>query len=296
MNIGMIGIGLMGHGIATNLQKHGHRLCLLEHAGNQPLETLLAGGATTRATPRDVAAESDLVILCVTGTPQVEAVVLGANGVLEGLRRDEIVIDCSTAVPTSTQRVAAAVHDAGGRFLDAPMTRTPKEAAEGRLNLLVGGERDVFEQCLPVLRCFAENITHVGPVASGHRMKLLHNFVSLGTIALLSEAAACALDAAIAPQVFIEVLASGGGGGTALKRLAPYLVGGDSSGLRFAMGNARKDLGYYHTMAEDAGAARSIAAAVLQTFAGAVDETGPDRFVPELVALLQHARRDNDRA
>jgi 3-hydroxyisobutyrate dehydrogenase-like beta-hydroxyacid dehydrogenase len=296
MNIGMIGVGLMGHGIATNLQKHGHRLCLLEHAGNQPLETLLAGGATTRATPRDVAAESDLVILCVTGTPQVEAVVLGANGVLEGLRRDEIVIDCSTAVPTSTQRVAAAVHDAGGRFLDAPMTRTPKEAAEGRLNLLVGGERDVFEQCLPVLRCFAENITHVGPVASGHRMKLLHNFVSLGTIALLSEAAACALDAAIAPQVFIEVLASGGGGGTALKRLAPYLVGGDSSGLRFAMGNARKDLGYYHTMAEDAGAARSIAAAVLQTFAGAVDETGPDRFVPELVALLQHARRDNDRA
>jgi 3-hydroxyisobutyrate dehydrogenase-like beta-hydroxyacid dehydrogenase len=292
----MIGIGLMGHGIATNLQKHGHRLCLLEHGGNQPLETLLAGGATTRATPRDVAAESDLVILCVTGTPQVEAVVLGANGVLEGLRRDEIVIDCSTAVPTSTQRVAAAVHDAGGRFLDAPMTRTPKEAAEGRLNLLVGGERDVFEQCLPVLRCFAENITHVGPVASGHRMKLLHNFVSLGTIALLSEAAACALDAAIAPQVFIEVLASGGGGGTALKRLAPYLVGGDSSGLRFAMGNARKDLGYYHTMAEDAGAARSIAAAVLQTFAGAVDETGPDRFVPELVALLQHARRDNDRA
>jgi 3-hydroxyisobutyrate dehydrogenase-like beta-hydroxyacid dehydrogenase len=296
MNIGMIGVGLMGHGIATNLQKHGHRLCLLEHGGNQPLETLLAGGATTRATPRDVAAESDLVILCVTGTPQVEAVVLGANGVLEGLRRDEIVIDCSTAVPTSTQRVAAAVHDAGGRFLDAPMTRTPKEAAEGRLNLLVGGERDVFEQCLPVLRCFAENITHVGPVASGHRMKLLHNFVSLGTIALLSEAAACALDAAIAPQVFIEVLASGGGGGTALKRLAPYLVGGDSSGLRFAMGNARKDLGYYHTMAEDAGAARSIAAAVLQTFAGAVDETGPDRFVPELVALLQHARRDNDRA
>jgi 3-hydroxyisobutyrate dehydrogenase-like beta-hydroxyacid dehydrogenase len=292
----MIGVGLMGHGIATNLQKHGHRLCLLEHGGNQPLETLLAGGATTRATPRDVAAESDLVILCVTGTPQVEAVVLGANGVLEGLRRDEIVIDCSTAVPTSTQRVAAAVHDAGGRFLDAPMTRTPKEAAEGRLNLLVGGERDVFEQCLPVLRCFAENITHVGPVASGHRMKLLHNFVSLGTIALLSEAAACALDAAIAPQVFIEVLASGGGGGTALKRLAPYLVGGDSSGLRFAMGNARKDLGYYHTMAEDAGAARSIAAAVLQTFAGAVDETGPDRFVPELVALLQHARRDNDRA
>jgi 3-hydroxyisobutyrate dehydrogenase-like beta-hydroxyacid dehydrogenase len=287
MNIGIIGIGLMGQGIATNLQKHGHRLSLLEHPGNQPLDPLVARGATTYATPRDVAAASDLLIVCVTGTPQVEAVVLGAHGALEGLRPNGIVVDCSTALPASTEKIARAVHQAGGRFLDAPMTRTPKEAAEGRLNLLVGGDRDLFEQCLPVLRCFAENIAHVGPAGAGHRMKLLHNFVSLGSIALLSEAAACALRAGIAADVFVEVLAKGGGGGTALERLKPFLLSNDPTALRFAIGNAKKDLGYYDTMAADGGAVHGIAEAVLRTFADAVEQAGPDRVVPELVSLLQ---------
>jgi 3-hydroxyisobutyrate dehydrogenase-like beta-hydroxyacid dehydrogenase len=287
MNIGMIGIGLMGHGIATNLQKNGHRLGLLEHPGNQPLDSLVAGGATTHPTAREVAARSDILILCVTGTPQVEAVLFGPNGALEGLASNAIVIDCSTAIPASTEKVAQAVQKAGGRFLDAPMTRTPKEAAEGRLNLLVGGDRALFEQCLPVLRCFAENIAHVGPVGAGHRMKLLHNYVSLGTIALLSEAAACALRAGIAPEVFVEVLAKGGGGGAALERLKPYLLSNDPTALRFAMSNAQKDLGYYNTMAEDGGAAHGIASAVLRTFADAVEQGGADRFVPELVSLLQ---------
>ncbi|HEY1326336.1 MAG TPA: NAD(P)-dependent oxidoreductase [Casimicrobiaceae bacterium] len=286
MNIGMIGIGLMGHGIATNLQKRGHRLSVLEHPGNRPLDDLIAGGATTHATAREVAARSDVVIVCVTGTPQVEAVVLGVGGALEGLRSDGIVIDCSTAIPASTERVAQAVREAGGRFLDAPMTRTPKEAAEGRLNLLVGGDRDVFEQCLPLLRCFAENIVYVGPVGAGHRMKLLHNYVSLGSLALLSEAAACALRAGVAPDVFVEVLANGGGGGTALERLKPYLLSSDPSALRFAMSNAQKDLGYYSSMADDGGAVHGIADAVLRTFADAVEQAGPERWVPELVSLL----------
>jgi 3-hydroxyisobutyrate dehydrogenase-like beta-hydroxyacid dehydrogenase len=286
MNIGMIGIGLMGHGIATNLQKHGHRLALLEHPGNQPLDELVARGATKHATAREVAARSDIVVVCVTGSPQVEAVLLDANGALEGLRPDAIVIDCSTALPASTGKVAQAVRKAGGRFLDAPMTRTPKEAAEGRLNLLVGGERDLFEECLPVLRCFAENIVHVGPVGAGHRMKLLHNFVSLGTVALISEAAACGLRAGITPQVFVDVLAKGGGGGAALERLTPYLLSNDPSALRFAMSNAQKDLGYYDTMAHDGGAVHRIASAVLRTFAEAVEQAGPGTFVPELVSVL----------
>jgi len=287
MNIGMIGIGLMGHGIATNLQKHGHSLALLEHPGNQPLQDLVAGGAKTCPSAKEVASRSQIVILCVTGTPQVEAVLLGSGGVLEGLQRDAIVIDCSTAVPSSTEKVARSVHDAGGRFLDAPMTRTPKEAAEGRLNLLVGGDRAIFEQCLPVLRCFAENITHVGAVGAGHRMKLLHNYVSLGTAALISEAAACALQAGIAPEVFVDVLAKGGGGGAALERIKPYLLSSDPSALRFAMANAQKDLGYYNTMASDSGAVHLIAESIHRTFANAVAQAGPTTLVPELVSVLQ---------
>ncbi len=287
MKIGMIGIGLMGHGIASNLVRHGHQLTVLEHAGNQPLDALLAAGATTAATPKAVAAGAQLVILCVTGSPQVEAVLLGDEGVLAGLPQGATVVDCSTAVPSSTVKLAAAVQAAGGRFIDAPMTRTPKEAAEGRLNLLVGGEPAVFDFCLPVLKCFAENIAHVGVIGAGHRMKLLHNYVSLGCAALIAEAAACALGDGIAADVFVDVLAKGGGGGAALERLRPFLLNGDPSGLKFAMSNALKDLGYFTTMAGDSGAAHRIADAVQATFDQAVGQGAANAFVPELVALLQ---------
>jgi 3-hydroxyisobutyrate dehydrogenase-like beta-hydroxyacid dehydrogenase len=284
--IALIGVGLMGHGIATNLLKHGHTLALLEHPGNQPLDALKAAGATTQHSARALAREADVVILCVTGSPQVEAVLQGADGVIAGLRRGAVVIDCSTAIPSSTARMAQAVHAAGGRFLDAPMTRTPKEAAEGRLNLLVGGDAALFAECRPLLACFAENITYVGPVGSGHRMKLLHNFVSLGFIALLSEAAACAQRAGVAPDVLVDVLAKGGGGSVALERLKPYLLSGDGSSLRFAMSNAVKDIGYYQTMAHDSHAASAIADAVLRSYEFGLAAGGEQAAAIELSALL----------
>jgi len=291
-NIGMVGIGLMGHGIARNLVRRGHRLAVLEHPGNQPLGELKAAGVSTRTSARELAADAEVVILCVTGSPQVEAVLEGPDGILQGLRPGTVVVDCSTAIPSSTARMAKAVLAAGGRFLDAPMTRTPKEAAEGRLNLLVGGDPTLFEECRPLLACFAENITLVGPVGAGHRMKLLHNYVSLGFVALLSEAAACARRSGIAADVFVDVLAKGGGGGIALERLRPYLASGDPSALRFAMSNARKDLDYYQAMAADIGAADGIAQAVLQTFAWGLEAGGPQSVVLDLVPLLEHKARE----
>lgn len=289
--IGMIGIGLMGRGIATNLVKHGHALALLDHPGNQPLQALQAAGAVVLRSAAEVAARADVVILVLTGSPQVEEVLTGAGGVLEGLRSGSVVIDCSTAIPSSTVRMAAAVHAAGGRFLDAPMTRTPKEAAEGRLNLLVGGDAAVLEACRGVLSCFAENITHTGAVGSGHSMKLLHNYVSLGTVALLCEAAACAHRHGVAPEVFVDVLARGGGGGTALERMRPFLLSGDASGLRFSIANACKDIGYYNTMAADAGASREVAGATLAILERALTQCEPGTHVPELAALLARPER-----
>lgn len=284
--IGMIGIGLMGHGIASNLVRHGHALAVMTHPGNQPLEGLLAAGAVALPSAAEVAARSEVVILVLTGSPQVEEVLTGPQGVLQGLRPGSVVIDCSTAIPSSTLRMAQAVQAAGSAFLDAPMTRTPKEAAEGRLNLLVGGDAAVLTRCRPLLDCFAENLVHAGPVGAGHGMKLLHNYVSLGTVALISEAAACARRQGVAPEVFVEVLARGGGGGTALERLRPWLLAGDPSGLKFSITNAGKDLGYYRAMAADAGAARDIAEAVLATLQGASARSAPGTFVPELSRLL----------
>ena len=285
--VGMVGIGLMGHGIATNLVKHGHPLAVMTHPGNQPLDGLLAAGAQALPTAAAVAAQADVVILVLTGSPQVEEVLTGPAGVLQGLRPGTVVIDCSTAVPASTLRMAQAVQAAGGRFLDCPMTRTPKEAAEGRLNLLVGGDADLLDACRPLLQCFAENITHAGPVGAGHSMKLLHNYVSLGTVALLAEAAACAARNGVAPDVFVDVMTKGGGGGTALTRLQPFLLSGDANGLKFSIANAAKDLGYYHQMAGDAGAALGIAGAVLATLQTAQAQCAPGTFLPELARLLQ---------
>ena len=287
--IGMVGIGLMGHGIASNLIKHGHELVLFEHPGNQPLDDLKSRGAVGLASLKDLAARSDVVMLVLTGSTQVEAVLTGVGGVLEGLRTGSVVIDCSTAIPSSSARMARAVQMAGSHFLDSPMTRTPKEAAEGRLNLLVGGDPALLEQYRPLLQCFAENITHVGPVGTGHGMKLLHNYVSLGMVALLSEAAACAQRSGVSPEAFVDVLAKGGGGGIALERLKPYLLAHDTSGLRFSIANARKDLDYYNSMASDAAAPQRIAAAVLSTLEDALAKSGAEALVPELVSILGSA-------
>lgn len=288
--IGMVGIGMMGHGIASNVLKHGYELAVFEHPGNQPLDALKAAGAVGFASASELAARSDVVILVLTGSPQVEAVLTGAGGVLEGLRPGSVVIDCSTAIPSSSIRMAQAVEQAGSRFLDAPMTRTPKEAAEGRLNLLVGGDAAVLQECLALLQCFAENITHMGPVGAGHSMKLLHNYVSLGMVTLLAEAAACAGRNGVAADAFVDVLAKGGGGGIALERIKPYVLARDTSGLRFSIANARKDLDYYNAMATDADAARDVAAAVLATLEGALARGGNDALVPQLVTLLGAAK------
>jgi 3-hydroxyisobutyrate dehydrogenase-like beta-hydroxyacid dehydrogenase len=284
--IGLIGVGLMGHGIARNVLKHGYKLTVLEHPGNRPLDELLSLGGATRTTATDVARSSDVVILCVTGTPQVEEVLTAANGVLAGLRPRSIIVDCSTAIPRSTVRMAALAEAAGGRFIDAPMTRTAQHAHEGTLNLLVGGAQEVVEEVRPVLACFAQNITVVGSVGAGHKMKLLHNFVSLGFMSLLAEAAACALRTNVPAEVLVEVLANGGGGGVALERLKPYLLSRDSSSVQFFIANALKDINYYREMAQETNSAHEIADAVATTFAGVIEAGAGQKMIPELVSCL----------
>jgi 3-hydroxyisobutyrate dehydrogenase len=283
--IGMIGVGLMGHGIATSVLRHGYPLAFLEHPGNQPTQDLVAAGARPVSGCAELAAGSDVVILCVTGSPEVENVLLRKDGVLAGLRPGGIVIDCSTAIPSSTLRIAEAVAAAGGRFMDAPMTRTPKEAAEGRLNLIVGAEPALFAQCRALLASFAENVVHAGPVGAGHQLKLLHNYVSLGFATVLAEAAACAQRAGVDTAVFVQVLANGGGGGVVLDRMRPFLEARDASGFRFTIANASKDMGYYTAMAGELGAARATAEAVRQTYARAAHGHGQSA-VPSLVDLL----------
>jgi len=285
--VGMVGIGLMGLGIATNVQNGGWPLNFLEHEGNQPTDDLVANGAVGYATSKDLAGASDVIIICVTGTPQVEEVLFNAqSGVLEGMKPGSVIIDCSTAIPSSTVKIANAVDDAGGRFMDAPMTRTPKEAMEGRLNLIVGGDRDLYDEQLPLLHSYAENVTYAGPVSSGHKLKLLHNYVSLGFSTVLAEAAACAEKGNVVPEVLVEVLSQGGGSGVILERFQPYLLKRDSSKFQFSISNAYKDISYYTAMADDLNAYRETASGILRVLETAKTSGHANDTVPELISII----------
>lgn len=288
--VGIIGVGRMGLGIACSLQRAGWRIGFTEHEGNQPTQDILQSGAFGVCDPAELAKRCDTLLLVVNGSKQVEEILCGANGALKTLQKDCVVIDCSTSIPGSTIEMAARIRDAGGEMLDAAMTRTPREAAQGRLNLIVGGDARTLESRRPVLESFAENITHAGPNGAGHSLKLLHNYVSLGFSALLCEAALASSAAGIDPVVFTDVLEKGAGGGTVLSRIAPYLLHGDSGALRFTLGNADKDMAYYCEMAKELGQPASIALAVAGIYAAQVGSGHADRLVPELADLLRTDR------
>lgn len=285
--IGLIGVGLMGHGIGSNIVGKGWPLSYLRHPGNQPTQDIDAAGAKGVDSVVELAAESDIMVLCVTGSPQVEDILTGSGQLLQALRPGMIIIDCSTANPISTVELAAKVEEKGGHFIDAAMTRTPKEAAEGRLNLLVGGTPELIEQVKPLLSAFAENIFEAGPVSTGHQLKLLHNFVSLGSMTLIAEAAACAAKGGVSMDALVDCLAKGGGSGAALERLRPFILEADNSALRFSIANAAKDLSYYRQYADDMKSAHKVADSVSDTLNQLVDQGHGSAYVPEQVRLLQ---------
>jgi 3-hydroxyisobutyrate dehydrogenase-like beta-hydroxyacid dehydrogenase len=284
--LGFIGVGLMGHGLAKNLLKHGHSMTLLEHHGNQPIDDLIRMGARTAATPKAVAAGADVVFMCVTGSPQVEACVYGEDGLLAGLRPGAIVVDGTTADPVSTVKVADGVQARGGRYVDAPMTRTSQHAEDGCVNTMLGGDAATIADVRPLIETYAENIFIGGEVGSGHRMKLLHNYISLGTLALLAEAYTCAGKAGVDRNVLTQVLATGGGDSVVLKRLMPFLESGDPGTMLFSLINAGKDLRYFTHMAEELQVGAFVGEAVHQTFITAANVGGGEKMIPELLNVL----------
>lgn len=284
--LGLIGVGMMGHGIAANLLRKGFPLTFLDRVGNRPTDDLVALGATTADTAETLAASVDVVLLCLPGSPEVDAVMNGPQGVLAGLREGALVIDFSTSAPDATLRVAEAVAARGGRFADAPMTRTPKEAEEGRLNLMVGADAAILAEIRPILEAVAENIYHAGPISAGHRLKLLHNFLALGNSALLAEALVCAAKGEVDLSTLCEVIASGGADSAVFRRIRPYIETGDDAAFRFSLANAYKDMGYYLNMAGGGTVATPGAAAVHQIYALAMNLGGGEGFVPHLIDLL----------
>jgi 3-hydroxyisobutyrate dehydrogenase-like beta-hydroxyacid dehydrogenase len=285
-SVGLIGVGLMGHGIGKNIVAKGYPLTVLAHRNRAPVEDLLAKGAKEVKSARELAQASDVIILCVTGSPQVEETIFGKDGILEGLRSGTVVVDCSTAEPGSTMKVAAAIAGKGGRFVDAPLVRTPKEAEEGRLGVMTGGDPEVIKEIRPILECFAEAIVHAGGIGAGHTLKLINNFIALGTAAAVAEGIATAARAGVDMTALRDVVSSGGANSVMFERLIKVPLANDDTAAKFAISNAAKDLRYYTNMAENLPVAGFVAEAVHQTFIMALNRGYRDKFVPRLVDLI----------
>ena len=284
--IGFIGLGLMGAGIAGNILAKGYPLRVMAHRNRAPVEALVAKGAVEATSPAELARGADMVLICVTSSVEVEAVISGPNGILEAARDGLIVIDITTADPASTRRLAAALAENGGVLVDAPVTRTPKEAAEGRLNAIVGAAPGMLARIRPVLETYCENIFHVGPTGSGHTVKLLNNFLSQSMHALLGEAFATADRAGVDPEKLCQVLASGGANSGAFQAVSPYYLSGDDSRIRFSIRNAEKDLRYYNRMAESLGAVSFMGHTAQQVMTLAAGLGYADSYVSHIYEAL----------
>ena len=284
--VGFIGLGLMGHGMARNIRDKGYPLTFLGRKNRKPAEDMLARGATEAATPRAVAEASTVVFLCVTGSRQVEEIVRGPDGLKHGLKPGSVVVDCSTADPTSTMAIAGELAEIGVDFADAPLSRTPKEAWEGTLDTMVGATDPVFERLKPVLETWAGRIVHIGGVGDGHRMKLLNNFISLGYAAIYSEALALAAKVGISPHRFDSVIRNGRMDCGFYQTFMRWTLEGDRDAHKFSIANAFKDLTYLESMAGAAGIANPLGNATKNSFAGAFAAGPAEQFVPMLATHI----------
>ena len=281
--IGFIGAsGLMGHGMAKNLRAKGHPLAITVHKNKDRVADLLAAGATLAATPSALAKASDIVFICVTGSPQVEAAVSGPEGLLSGAARGLTVVDCSTAEPDSTNRLRAACEAQGVHYIDAPLARTPVDAEAGKLNVMVGASDAQFAQLKPVLATFAENIFHVGKPGAGHTIKLLNNFIAQAICTATAEAFAVGQKAGVDLKQLVALVSAGGVNSGVFQVMARTLDG-DLGGMKFEMNNARKDIRYYTHLAENMAVPTIVGEAVHQSLSLACALGFGEKYVPSLV-------------
>lgn len=281
--IGFIGLGMMGHGMAKNLLAKGYGLRFTVHRKRDTLVDLLAAGAQEVRSTAELARGADAVILCVTGSPQVEQVVFGDGGLLASAEPGLLVIDCSTAEPASAARVRAAFAERSVSYVDAPLSRTPKEAEEGRLNAMVGAGAEDFDRARPILAAFCENIFHVGPAGHGQVLKLISNMLAMTTAAAIAEALAAAAKSGLSLQKVFEVISAGGVNSGIFQMMVGPMLQGNLAGMKFAIASAQKDLRYFTHMTEMLPTSSFIAEAAHQSFVQAANLGHGDKFIASLL-------------
>ena len=279
MHIGLIGAGMMGHGMAANLLKHGHTLSVIAHRNREPVDDLVTRGANEAVSLAELA-RADVILLCVTTSKVVEDTIAGLS---PHLRPGQIIMDAGTSEPDATRRLSRRLASLGVTFADIPLTGGPEQAEKGELGVLCGADPQTFATIHPLLACFATTIKHFGPVGSGHTAKLMSNYLVTGMVALVSETFGAAHQAQIDWRDLYEVILNGSGNSGVLRKMVGPALDGDFDGYRFAIANAAKDIGYYAELAEKLGCATRLTESVAEIFAKAVETGHGGRNVSHLL-------------
>lgn len=284
-HIGFIGLGLMGRAMVLRLLDRGYVVTVLGNRDRSGIEAAVAQGATEAPDAQALTEAADLVFLCLGTSGHVESRVHGARGVLAGAKSGQIVVDFGTSLPDSTLKIGAALAEKGAVYMDAPLGRTPSHGREGKLNIMAAGDRAAFDKIRPVLDDLGENVFHLGPLGTGHRIKLINNFFAMTTASAMAEAFAMADASAIPRETLYGVMAAGPLRSGMMDFIRNYASEGKID-LAFSIANAAKDVGYYRQMAEGLGARSRMSGAADATLREARDNGFADAMVPQIVDYL----------
>jgi 2-hydroxy-3-oxopropionate reductase len=262
--IGFIGLGIMGRPMARNLLKAGHSL-VVHSRSRGPVDELVAAGAKAGTSPKDVAAQSDVLITMLPNSPDVELVALGKDGIVEGARSGLIFVDMSTISPIVSQKVGQALAAKGVRMLDAPVSGGEKGAIDGALSIMVGGDQAVFDQVLPILQAMGKTITLLGPLGFGGFTKLANQIIVAVNLTALGEALTLAKKAGLDRELTLKALAGGLAGSRCLDQKTPnYVSGSYKPGFKIDL--HFKDLGLIMESARTLGVPLPATAVVQELF------------------------------
>ncbi|HMO60253.1 MAG TPA: NAD(P)-dependent oxidoreductase [Roseiflexaceae bacterium] len=224
--IGYIGLGIMGRGMARNLLRAGFELRVWNRTSAR-IDELTADGAIATTSPADLAAQSDIIIICVSDTPDVEQVLLGEQGVIAGAAAGSLVIDMSTISPQATTRFASTLGERGISMLDAPVSGGSEGAARGTLSIMIGGDAADIERAMPALQAMGKTITHVGPTGAGQTVKLVNQILVVGNALAMSEALLFAQAGGVDLEKALAAVVGGAGGSWMLANRGPQILARD---------------------------------------------------------------------
>ena len=264
MKIGFIGLGIMGKPMVRNLINAGYEVKAYDIV-RENLDAAISYGAEEGKSGAEIASECPVVITMLPNSPHVKTVVLGENGVLKGAKSGLILIDMSSIDPNVSKEIGEKCKEKGVRMLDAPVSGGEPKAIDGTLSIMVGGEKALFDEMVPVLKCMGSSVVHCGDLGAGNTTKLANQIIVAGNIAVLAEALTMVKKAGVDPAVVFEAIKGGLAGSTVMNAKAPMMIEGNfKPGFRVDL--HIKDLGNALDTAHKVGAPVPLTAMVQEMF------------------------------